>query len=189
MSQNTVSEIVDVVCEVGCINPHLIIGSRRSMWVTKHRQIAMHLSRERTLETALSIANQLGRKDHTTVLHADRVIIKLREEDADWRKHIAKMVDHLDAIRRNRSIVGCPQADFFTLAPENQPLKRGPKFRKPSNDERHEHPYEQKLRICMTEECEREFLSKHYGDRFCRRCKVNRRRNANFDRRLESATL
>lgn len=188
MRQNSVSEIVEIVCQVGRVDPHLIIGSRRTMWITKHRQIAMHLSRERTVETALSIAHQLGRKDHTTVLYADRLIAKLREDDLDWQKHIAEMVERLDQARRDRSVVECPQVAIFPLAPVNPSLKRGPKFRKPSNDEQHEQPYEQKLRTCMTEGCDRELLSKHFGDRFCRNCKINRRNNGGFDQRLGSAT-
>lgn len=184
MRQNTVAQIIDAVCNVGRVQLIHLTGPRQTFWVAKHRQIAMHLGRERTGETAQNIALQLGRKDHTTVLHADRVIAKLREECPDWRKHIEEIVRLLDGTRSENSAVRCPQVARFPLAPNQPKRKSMPKFQKPSS----ERVNEIKLRVCMTTDCEREFLSKHYGDRRCKRCKARMRVVGGVDERLESAT-
>lgn len=189
MTQNTVSEIIDVVCMVGGVGLEEIVGSRRTRWITRHRQIAMHLARERTVESALNIAHQLGRGDHTTVLHADRVVAILRQDSADWRKHIEEMIRVLDDKRKQRSMIECPQVARFPLAPQQPKRASQPKFRKPSNDDRNEFHNEQKKRTCMTRDCRTEFLSKDFGDRFCKRCKTNRSYASGFDARLEGATV
>lgn len=197
MSQNTVSEIIDAVCEVGKVDIRMIVGPRQTMWVTKHRQIAMHLARERTAETALSISYQLGRKDHTTVLHADRAIATLREECPDWRKHIEEIVRLLDGTRSQSSVVRCPdvvrhplaprcpQAARFSQASNQSSIQPKPEFKKPSS----ERDDEIKLRVCITTGCERELLSKNYGDRRCKRCKARIRAGGSIDARLESASI
>lgn len=189
MTRNTVSEIIDVVCRVGRVELREITSARRTLWVTRHRQIAMHLARERTVESALNIAHQLGRRDHTTVLHADRVVASLRQDCADWRKHINEMIRILDDERRQRSKMGCPQVTRFPLAPHQPKPSSQPKFRKPSNDDQNEFHHERKRRTCMTRDCGTEFLSKDFSDRFCPRCKYNRRQKGGFDARLEGATI
>lgn len=56
-------------------------GSRRNRDIARPRQIAMYLCKELTTRSYPEIGRLFGGKDHTTVLHAVRRIIELREQD------------------------------------------------------------------------------------------------------------
>ena len=54
--------------------------------ITRPRQVAMCLSKELTSHSLPEIGDAFGGRDHTTVLHACRVINKLRETDTRIRE-------------------------------------------------------------------------------------------------------
>lgn len=67
---------------------------RRLHAVVRPRQIAMYLCRELTVRSLPEIGRMFGGYDHTTVLHAGRVIEKLIK--SDWR--IAYDVAHIEGL-------------------------------------------------------------------------------------------
>ena len=68
----TVAEIQAATCELFGISAEELLSSSRAARVIWPRQIAMYLSRAITEESLLSIGQEFGGRDHTTVLHACR---------------------------------------------------------------------------------------------------------------------
>jgi chromosomal replication initiator protein len=56
-----------------------ILSKRRSRSVARPRQVAMALAKELTNHSLPEIGDAFGGRDHTTVLHAYRLINELRE--------------------------------------------------------------------------------------------------------------
>ncbi|WP_025733208.1 chromosomal replication initiator protein DnaA [Carnimonas nigrificans] len=61
-------------------------SKRRSRSVARPRQVAMALAKELTSHSLPEIGDAFGGRDHTTVLHACRKVLALREESADIRE-------------------------------------------------------------------------------------------------------
>lgn len=60
-----------------------LLSKRRNRSITRPRQIAMALAKELTNHSLPEIGDAFGGRDHTTVLHACRMIAELRTTDAD----------------------------------------------------------------------------------------------------------
>lgn len=58
-----------------------LTGTRRSRSIARPRQIAMSLAKELTNHSLPEIGNAFGGRDHTTVIHACKKIVELREAD------------------------------------------------------------------------------------------------------------
>jgi chromosomal replication initiator protein len=58
-----------------------LLSKRRSRSITRPRQIAMALSKDLTNHSLPEIGEAFGGRDHTTVLHACRVIAGLRKQE------------------------------------------------------------------------------------------------------------
>ena len=58
-----------------------LLSAKRTRAIARPRQLAMALAKELTNYSLPEIGHQFGGKDHTTVLHAQRKIIELRESD------------------------------------------------------------------------------------------------------------
>ncbi|MFT6843138.1 MAG: chromosomal replication initiator protein [Psychroserpens sp.] len=58
-----------------------LLSSRRTRSITRPRQLAMSITKELTRHSLPEIGGAFGGRDHTTVLHACRKIIELRNED------------------------------------------------------------------------------------------------------------
>jgi len=69
-----------------------LLGKRRTRQLARARQTAMALTKELTSHSLPEIGDAFGGRDHTTVLHACRLITELRETDGkireDWEKLI-----------------------------------------------------------------------------------------------------
>ena len=61
--------IIGIVAEHFNILPEDIVSRRRNSELVQPRQICMYLCRHMTEESLQSIAQALGKKDHTTVIH------------------------------------------------------------------------------------------------------------------------
>jgi chromosomal replication initiator protein len=59
-----------------------LLSPRRSRTITRPRQIAMALAKELTTHSLPEIGDAFGGRDHTTVLHACRKVVELKEMDA-----------------------------------------------------------------------------------------------------------
>jgi chromosomal replication initiator protein len=59
-----------------------LLSVKRTRSITRPRQIGMSLAKELTSFSLPEIGSQFGGRDHTTVLHAQRKILELRESDS-----------------------------------------------------------------------------------------------------------
>jgi chromosomal replication initiator protein len=74
----TIENIQKTVAEYFKIRVADLLSKRRSRSITRPRQVAMALSKELTNHSLPEIGDGFGGRDHTTVLHACRVIKELR---------------------------------------------------------------------------------------------------------------
>jgi len=79
----TVENIQRTVAEYYKIKVADLLSKRRNRSVARPRQIAMTLAKELTNHSLPEIGDGFGGRDHTTVLHACRMIAELRQTDAD----------------------------------------------------------------------------------------------------------
>jgi len=79
----TVENIQRTVAEYYKIKIADLLSKRRNRSVARPRQIAMALAKELTNHSLPEIGDAFGGRDHTTVLHACRMIAGLRQSDAD----------------------------------------------------------------------------------------------------------
>jgi chromosomal replication initiator protein len=78
----TIDNIQKTVAEYYKIRVSDLHSTRRSRSITRPRQLAMALAKELTNHSLPEIGEAFGGRDHTTVLHACRKIVELRESDA-----------------------------------------------------------------------------------------------------------
>lgn len=84
----TVENIKSAVAENFGLNVNDLSSGRRTAELANARQIAMYLCREMTNVSLQNIASAFGKKDHTTVLHAQRKIDELINSDDDVRRSV-----------------------------------------------------------------------------------------------------
>lgn len=93
--QLTVDDIQKTIAEYYSIRLKDLLSPTRSRSVARPRQLAMALSKELTNYSLPEIGKAFGGRDHTTVIHACRVIKKLREEDTrieqDYKSLLRKL--------------------------------------------------------------------------------------------------
>lgn len=77
----TIENIQKTVAEYFKIRVSDLHSKRRNRSITRPRQMAMCLSKELTSHSLPEIGDAFGGRDHTTVLHACRKVIALRESD------------------------------------------------------------------------------------------------------------
>jgi len=78
----TIDNIQKVVAEYYKIRVADLLSPRRSRTITRPRQVAMALAKELTTHSLPEIGDAFGGRDHTTVLHACRKVVELKEGDA-----------------------------------------------------------------------------------------------------------
>jgi chromosomal replication initiator protein len=84
----TVEHIRQVVCDYFHVSPTLIQEKTRKREVVIVRQVAMYFAKDYTNASLAYIGNQLGKKDHTTVLYAHKVVTDLIATDRLFRTKI-----------------------------------------------------------------------------------------------------
>jgi chromosomal replication initiator protein len=77
----TIERIQQIVCEHFTLEREELLSPRRTAALSLPRQIAMYLSRVLTPESSAQVAMRFNRKDHSTVLHAEKQIDKLIKSD------------------------------------------------------------------------------------------------------------
>jgi chromosomal replication initiator protein len=88
----TIDNIQKTVAEYFKIRVSDLMSKRRSRSVARPRQVAMSLAKELTNHSLPEIGNAFGGRDHTTVLHACRMIKELRERDHDIQEDWANLI-------------------------------------------------------------------------------------------------
>ena len=93
----TAKQIVDKTARHFQIDPKEICGNRRDKYIVVPRQIAMYLLRSELHLSFPRIAQELGRKDHTTAIHSVDKIEKSIKLDFMIREQVAEIREKLYA--------------------------------------------------------------------------------------------
>jgi chromosomal replication initiator protein len=88
----TIDNIQKTVAEYYKIKMSDMLSKRRSRSVARPRQMAMALAKELTNHSLPEIGDAFGGRDHTTVLHACRKIVQLREESHDIKEDYSNLI-------------------------------------------------------------------------------------------------
>lgn len=78
----TIDNIQRTVAEYYKIKVADLLSKRRNRSIARPRQVAMALAKELTNHSLPEIGDAFGGRDHTTVLHACRMIVDLKQSDA-----------------------------------------------------------------------------------------------------------
>ncbi|CAN5415813.1 chromosomal replication initiator protein DnaA [soil metagenome] len=79
----TIENIQKTVAEYYKVKTADLLSKRRNRAIARPRQMAMALAKELTNHSLPEIGNAFGGRDHTTVLHACRKIVELKETSRD----------------------------------------------------------------------------------------------------------
>jgi chromosomal replication initiator protein len=93
----TIDNIQKTVAEYYKIKIADLLSKRRSRSVARPRQMAMALSKELTNHSLPEIGDAFGGRDHTTVLHACRKIVQLRDESHDIKEDYQNLIRTLSS--------------------------------------------------------------------------------------------
>jgi len=88
----SIDNIIKIVSEYYNVKVGDILSKRRSRSVARPRQVAMALCKELTNHSYPEIGNAFGGRDHTTVLHACRQVLKLRTSSADLEEDFSNLL-------------------------------------------------------------------------------------------------
>jgi chromosomal replication initiator protein len=92
----SIDEIQKTVCDFYKIRVSDLLSAKRTQAIARPRQIAMSLAKDLTQSSLPTIGNAFGGRDHTTVLHAQRTISKLRTTDERIDKEYGLLVQMLN---------------------------------------------------------------------------------------------
>ncbi len=84
----TIEEIQKRVAEHWNIRLSDMSSARRARAVARPRQVAMYLAKQLTSRSLPEIGRKFGNRDHTTVMHAVKVVAELIETDADFSERV-----------------------------------------------------------------------------------------------------
>ncbi|MBC7264541.1 MAG: chromosomal replication initiator protein DnaA [Chloroflexi bacterium] len=98
----TLSQIVDLVAEYYHVDTEELRGRRRDKGIVLPRQVAMYLAREIASASLPQIGEELGGRDHTTVLYGCEKISELVETDDQVRRDILTIRERLHNGHHNR---------------------------------------------------------------------------------------
>ena len=84
----TVDEIIEAVCQYYAVTPEEVRGPRRNQSFAVPRQMVMYLSRKLTSASLPKIGENLGGRDHTTILHGCAKIEELSRANAALKNAI-----------------------------------------------------------------------------------------------------
>lgn len=93
----TVENIQKTVAEYYKIRLADLSAKSRSRSIARPRQVAMALAKELTSKSLPEIGQSFGGRDHTTVMHACRKVVELKESDSGIREDYANLMRILTA--------------------------------------------------------------------------------------------
>ncbi|MEZ5744331.1 MAG: chromosomal replication initiator protein DnaA [Sphingomonadaceae bacterium] len=93
----TIDEIQRTVCQFYRIDRTEMSSKRRARAVVRPRQVAMYLSKVLTPRSYPEIGRKFGGRDHSTVIHAVRLIEELRTRDADMDGDVRSLLRQLES--------------------------------------------------------------------------------------------
>jgi chromosomal replication initiator protein len=80
--QITIENIQKTVAEYYNIRVSDLLSKRRTRSITRPRQVAMSITKELTSHSLPEIGDAFGGRDHSTVIHANKKVLLLKEEDS-----------------------------------------------------------------------------------------------------------
>ena len=93
----TIEEIQKRVAEHFNIRISDMSSARRARAVARPRQVAMDLAKQLTSRSLPEIGRKFGGRDHSTVIHAVRLIEDLRKRDADMDGDVRSLLRQLES--------------------------------------------------------------------------------------------
>ena len=93
----TIDEIQRAVCEYYRIDRSEMSSKRRARAVVRPRQVAMYLAKVMTPRSYPEIGRKFGGRDHSTVIHAVRLVEGLRQQDSDMDNDVRALLRQLEA--------------------------------------------------------------------------------------------
>ena len=93
----TIDEIQRAVCEYYRIDRSEMSSKRRARAVVRPRQVAMYLAKVMTPRSYPEIGRKFGGRDHSTVIHAVRLVEDLRRQDSDMDNDVRALLRQLEA--------------------------------------------------------------------------------------------
>jgi len=95
MNQINVQQIVQMVALTMKVKEKEIVGKGRNMEVAFARQLAMFMSKKLINTSLANIGKQIGKRDHSTVIHACKTIETKMKEDVSIKSLIKKIENSL----------------------------------------------------------------------------------------------
>ena len=93
----TIDEIQRTVCQFYRVDRAEMSSKRRARAVVRPRQVAMYLAKVLTPRSYPEIGRKFGGRDHSTVIHAVRLIEDLRKRDADMDGDVRSLLRQLES--------------------------------------------------------------------------------------------
>ena len=93
----TIDEIQRAVCEYYRIDRSEMSSKRRARAVVRPRQVAMYLAKVMTPRSYPEIGRKFGGRDHSTVIHAVRLVEVLRGQDSEMDNDVRTLLRQLEA--------------------------------------------------------------------------------------------
>ena len=95
MDQINVQQVIKDVATIMKIKEKDIVGKGRSMEIALARQISMYISKKMISTSLANIGKQVGKRDHSTVIHACKTIENKMKEDNSIKELIDKIERNL----------------------------------------------------------------------------------------------
>jgi chromosomal replication initiator protein len=86
-----IQEIMSIVTERFGVKLSDLQGRRRSRSIALPRQVCMYFARELTEHSLGEIGGFFGGRDHTTVLHAHKLVQQRRQQDVTFRSRLEQI--------------------------------------------------------------------------------------------------
>ena len=93
----TIDEIQRAVCEYYRIDRSEMSSKRRARAVVRPRQVAMYIAKVMTPRSYPEIGRKFGGRDHSTVIHAVRLVEGLRQQDSEMDNDVRTLLRQLEA--------------------------------------------------------------------------------------------
>lgn len=92
----TIDEIQRTVCQFYKLDRSEMSSKRRARAIVRPRQVAMYLAKVLTPRSYPEIGRKFGGRDHSTVIHAVRLIEDLRVRDSDMDGDVRSLLQQLE---------------------------------------------------------------------------------------------
>jgi chromosomal replication initiator protein len=93
----TIDDILHVVTQRYNVRLIDLQSKKRTRSVALPRQICMYLARNLTRHSLEEIGGYFGGRDHTTVIHANKTVESLRQEDPQFQASLERLTDDIHA--------------------------------------------------------------------------------------------